>query len=168
MPSAYPFPTIERLPQAPEGKPERVQGFLEVSATLEELRGGQARLLQEVQGMREDIATFLKKQNQRPRDESLLTVKEVAELLSVSQHAIYGLAERGEGPPFTRIGRSLRFRRRDVLDCWRPIVKSPPTGGSSSRAAGAQRRGSAIRKSSWRRSGSWPTPRDYSIPWASP
>src|SRR5918999_194352 len=44
----------------------------------------------------EEIATFLKKQNQRPREESLLTVKEVASSSASFQHAVYGWAEGGE------------------------------------------------------------------------
>lgn len=123
-----PLPAIDRLLQAkaPEGNPGDVQGTVDMLATLEEVRASQVQLLQQIQGLREDIATFLRKQSQRPRDESLLTVKDVAELLSVSQHAVYGWAQRGEGPPFTRIGRSLRFRRREVLDWLEATRQEPP------------------------------------------
>jgi excisionase family DNA binding protein len=123
-----PLAAIDRLVQAKahDEKPGDVQGVVDVLATLDELRAGQAQLLQEARRLREDIANLLKKQDQRPRDESLLTVKDVAELLIVSQHTVYGWAERREGPPFSRIGRTLRFRRRDVLDWLEANRQEPP------------------------------------------
>jgi len=43
-----------------------------------------------------------------------LSVRDLAALLNVPVHVVYGLRHRGEGPPATRVGRELRFARRDV------------------------------------------------------
>ena len=45
----------------------------------------------------------------------LLTVPQVARLLGMSAKAIYHRAERGQLPGVVRVGRSLRFRRADLL-----------------------------------------------------
>ena len=44
---------------------------------------------------------------------SLLTIEEVAEFLRVSKTSVYRLVERRE-LPFCRVGRSLRFSRKDL------------------------------------------------------
>jgi excisionase family DNA binding protein len=45
-----------------------------------------------------------------------MTVPEVAELLRTSTKAIYALAERGQLPGVTRLGRRLLFRSDVLLD----------------------------------------------------
>jgi excisionase family DNA binding protein len=47
----------------------------------------------------------------------LLQADEVAQLLRVSRKAVYTMAERGEIPGVTKLGRRLRFRR-DALEAW--------------------------------------------------
>ncbi|MEZ6127171.1 MAG: helix-turn-helix domain-containing protein [Planctomycetaceae bacterium] len=48
-------------------------------------------------------------------DESLLTLKEVADYLRVSEDSIYKMAQAGEIPGF-KIGRQWRFRRSEIHD----------------------------------------------------
>ena len=50
-----------------------------------------------------------------PRGQLLLTVPQVARLLGMTPKAIYHRAERGQLPGVVRLGRSLRFRRADLL-----------------------------------------------------
>ncbi len=45
----------------------------------------------------------------------LLTVPQVARLLGMSAKAIYHRAERGQLPGMVRVGRSLRFRRAELV-----------------------------------------------------
>lgn len=47
----------------------------------------------------------------------LLQAEEVATILRVSRKAVYTMAERGEIPGVTKLGRRIRFRR-DVLEAW--------------------------------------------------
>lgn len=47
--------------------------------------------------------------------QALLTVPQVAELLGMTPKAIYHRAERGQLPGVLHVGRSLRFRRSDLL-----------------------------------------------------
>ena len=47
----------------------------------------------------------------------LLQADEVATILRVSRKAVYTMAERGEIPGVTKLGRRLRFRR-DALEAW--------------------------------------------------
>lgn len=48
----------------------------------------------------------------------VLTVNETARLLRVSRSTLYGMWERREGPPFTRVGARRRVFRDD-LETWR-------------------------------------------------
>ena len=50
-----------------------------------------------------------------PPAQFALTVRQVAEMLGMSPKAIYHRAERGQLPGVFRVGRSLRFRRADLL-----------------------------------------------------
>jgi excisionase family DNA binding protein len=50
-----------------------------------------------------------------PAGQLFLTVRQVAQLLGMSEKAIYHRAERGQLPGMLRVGRSLRFRRADLL-----------------------------------------------------
>lgn len=52
----------------------------------------------------------------RDQDPLLLTLAEVAKLLQVSQRTAWGLAKEGKLPSI-RIGRCLRFPRRDI-EAW--------------------------------------------------
>jgi excisionase family DNA binding protein len=47
----------------------------------------------------------------------LLQASEVAQLIRVTPKAVYTMAERGEIPGVTRLGRRLRFRR-DAIEAW--------------------------------------------------
>ena len=51
-----------------------------------------------------------------PAAPTLLTPTEVATLLRTSKKAIYAMAERGQLPGTTRIGRRLLFRQDALLD----------------------------------------------------
>ena len=50
-----------------------------------------------------------------PATQIALTVKQVAELLGMTAKAVYHRAERGQLPGVFHVGRSLRFRRADLL-----------------------------------------------------
>ena len=54
----------------------------------------------------------------------LLTADETADLLRTSRKAIYVMAERGQLPGVTRIGRRLLFRRDTLLD-WLDQKRAP-------------------------------------------
>ena len=45
----------------------------------------------------------------------LLTAQDAAELLRISRKAVYIMADRGQIPGVTHVGRRLRFRRDDVI-----------------------------------------------------
>lgn len=47
----------------------------------------------------------------------LLNADELAAILRISRKALYAMAERGEIPGVTKIGRRLRFRR-DAIEAW--------------------------------------------------
>lgn len=47
----------------------------------------------------------------------LLQAEEVAAILRISRKAVYRMAERGEIPGITKLGRRIRFRR-DVIEAW--------------------------------------------------
>ena len=47
--------------------------------------------------------------------QALLTVPQVAELLGMTPKAVYHRVERGQLPGALHVGRSLRFRRSDLL-----------------------------------------------------
>lgn len=51
---------------------------------------------------------------QRIGDDPLLTTKELSAWLSTSEQALAQLRFRREGPPFIRMGRSIRYLRSDV------------------------------------------------------
>lgn len=45
-----------------------------------------------------------------------LTTKEAAVLLRVDPSTLSRMRDRGDGPPFHTVGRSVRYRRTDVLN----------------------------------------------------
>jgi len=49
--------------------------------------------------------------------DELLTEQELADLLKVSVRTVRSWRTEGTGPPSLRIGRGVRYRRRDV-DAW--------------------------------------------------
>lgn len=61
-------------------------------------------------------------------DEGLLGIGWLAELLDVPERTIYSWRQRGEGPPAYRVGKHLRYRRRDV-DAW--LERQRDNGGPS-------------------------------------
>jgi excisionase family DNA binding protein len=60
---------------------------------------------------------------------SLLTIAEVAVLLRTSRKAVYAMAERGQLPGLTRIGRRLLVRRDDVR-LWLDERRAASPGGT--------------------------------------
>ncbi len=56
-------------------------------------------------------------------DQKLYTVKEVAELLRVTERTVYGKAKSGE-LPHRKIGRVLRFTQGDI-DAYLEKIKAP-------------------------------------------
>jgi len=50
--------------------------------------------------------------------EKALTTRQLSEFLGFASVTLQQQRERGEGPPFFRVGRSIRYRLGDVLD-WR-------------------------------------------------
>ena len=54
----------------------------------------------------------------------LLTVSEVASLLRTSSKAIYSMADRGQLPGITKIGRRLLIHRDDLLE-WLDRSRAP-------------------------------------------
>lgn len=47
-------------------------------------------------------------------DDQIITPEQVAELLKVPVGTLYAWRHKGIGPPAARVGRHLRYRRRDV------------------------------------------------------
>jgi len=60
---------------------------------------------------------------------ALLTVGEVATLLRTTRKAVYSMAERGQLPGTTRIGRRLLVRRDDLLS-WLDERRAASPGGT--------------------------------------
>jgi excisionase family DNA binding protein len=58
----------------------------------------------------------------------LLTANETAALLRTSRKAVYAMAERGQLPGVTRIGRRLLVRRDDLLS-WLDERRAASPGG---------------------------------------
>ena len=58
----------------------------------------------------------------------LLTATETAALLRTSRKAVYAMAERGQLPGVTRIGRRLLMRRDDLLS-WLDERRAASPGG---------------------------------------
>jgi len=65
------------------------------------------------------VRTLLLVKNPRTTstDNDLITPSEVADLLRLPLQTIYGWRHRRQGPPAMRVGRHLRYRRRDV-EAW--------------------------------------------------
>lgn len=63
-----------------------------------------------------------------PTDIELVTAPEIAKSLAVSKQMIYLLAERGEIPHY-RIGKSVRFDRREVLTSLSRFRSEPMAAG---------------------------------------
>ena len=63
----------------------------------------------------------------RPRDDQLLTLQQVAELLDVSPNTIYYWRYQGTGPQGHRIGKRVRYWRSDVL-AWMSERADPVSG----------------------------------------
>ena len=52
--------------------------------------------------------------NPNAMDPKLLSIKQVAEILSVSEKTVRRLRDRGKLPPSKKIGRSIRWRYADI------------------------------------------------------
>ena len=48
------------------------------------------------------------------RENSLLTISDLAKMLRISEKSVYSLNYRGVGPAYLRIGKSVRYRRETV------------------------------------------------------
>jgi predicted DNA-binding transcriptional regulator AlpA len=46
----------------------------------------------------------------------IATRSQVADALGLTDPALTMMAKRGQGPPFIRLGRGVRYRRQDVID----------------------------------------------------
>ena len=68
--------------------------------------------------------------------EPLLDIDEVAAYLGVPKNTLYKWRVRGEGPRAIKVGKHLRFRRRDVeawLDSqYEDLAETPPDGAQAS------------------------------------
>ncbi|PID38747.1 MAG: DNA-binding protein [Proteobacteria bacterium] len=58
--------------------------------------------------------------------EDILTIREVAEYLKVTEKTVYGLAQKGKIPGF-KVGGQWRFKREDI-DQWIEDGKEAATG----------------------------------------
>jgi hypothetical protein len=47
---------------------------------------------------------------------AMVSREQAAEFLGVTPQALSQMNGRGEGPPYARIGRSVRYKRQDLLD----------------------------------------------------
>jgi excisionase family DNA binding protein len=53
-----------------------------------------------------------------------MTTRDVAEMLGVTEWTVRAWCRRNTGPPFYRIGRSVRYDRAEVL-AWRAARRQP-------------------------------------------
>jgi predicted DNA-binding transcriptional regulator AlpA len=60
--------------------------------------------------------------------ERLLTPREAADFLRVSESWLAKARMRGDGPPFLRIGRSIRYRQSDLLRWMRSRIHLSTSG----------------------------------------
>lgn len=74
--------------------------------------------------LREKFSTILTYKKEYTRVEEIMTPSEVANLLKIHLKTVYKLAEKGVIPG-SRIGRSWRFSKSDVLE----LVSSKPING---------------------------------------
>lgn len=69
-----------------------------------------------LQGTRGDLTP--RPSHDRDADmEKYLTTADVADALGLAERQVKRMRERGDGPPFSRIGRAVRYRREDV-EAW--------------------------------------------------
>ena len=59
-------------------------------------------------------------------DQPLMTRDEVADLLHIKRQSLDNAAWRGLGPPFFRLGRSIRYDRQHVADWLLTQTYTPP------------------------------------------
>jgi excisionase family DNA binding protein len=50
-----------------------------------------------------------------PEPDALLDELQAAQLLGLSSRTLQAWRAKGEGPPFVRAGRAIRYRRRDLM-----------------------------------------------------
>lgn len=65
-----------------------------------------------------------REQSQLVYDE-ILTTDEVCELLKIRKQTLYKRTSNGTGPPFYRVGRHNRWKRREVLAWFDSLRKEP-------------------------------------------
>ena len=61
-------------------------------------------------------------------EREFLTVSELAEELATTSSVVYGMRYRNEAPPAVKVGRELRFSRRD-LNAWKVATATTGTRG---------------------------------------
>ena len=57
------------------------------------------------------------------------TSAQVAEILNISEVTLRNLRSKGKGMPFYKVGRLVRYRRKDVVDYLRKNVHKPLKDG---------------------------------------
>lgn len=68
--------------------------------------------------------------SQNNREASYFDTRVAAHYLGLSHHTLEIWRHKGEGPPFVKLGRAVRYRR-DVLDQWALDNQRTHTGGIS-------------------------------------
>ncbi len=61
----------------------------------------------------------------------ILTTREAAEHVRLSETQLERLRQRGDGPPYIKIGRSVRYRDGDIAIWLERHVKTSEVGGDS-------------------------------------
>jgi len=60
-------------------------------------------------------------------DEPLLSRDEIAQVLRVPRSSLDNAAVRGKGPPFYRVGRCIRYDRKQVAEWLQAQTYTPPS-----------------------------------------
>jgi hypothetical protein len=64
-------------------------------------------------------------------DDKLLTKDEAGTILRASACKLQALREKGNGPPFLRLGRNVLYPASQVVEWLRATLRSKTTGGSN-------------------------------------
>lgn len=58
----------------------------------------------------------------------MLTEREVARITGISVRSLQHKRSQGEGPPFVRIGRSVRYPREDLVHWYKSLTRHGESG----------------------------------------
>lgn len=104
-----------------------------------EVLSGLDRILAVLHDISDNTRELLRGNSERPAEtadtertespQAMLSIDDLAEILGVSRTTVYGLRYRGEGPPSVKVGRSIRYDRREV-DTWLEERREPQPGGT--------------------------------------